>query len=342
MKYSKSFRNSILKKVLPPENRSVYSVAKEAGIAPVTINSWLSNLKSGKLDLEQDSDDPVNERGMKEKLELLLEYQKIPEDGIGEWLRQKGLHSEHIVLFRQEIAVLMVNKSDEKDTRIREKEGTSRKKPDELKATAKNQVWMWDITWLKTDVKGIYYYAYVIEDLYDRSIVGWAIYENESDEHARDLFKAVTEKEGASPEFVHSDNGSAMKGITLVAFYYRLGIVPSFSRPRVSDDNPFIESFFKTLKYTCGYPKFFSSIDHARKWFADFINWYNTSHKHSWLQYITPFQKRSGLQHEIFSNRNTVIEAAKEKYPHRWGNRATKKYVDHQAEILNRVKKDVA
>jgi transposase InsO family protein len=222
------------------------------------------------------------------------------------------------------------------------KEGTSRKKPDELKATAKNQVWMWDITWLKTDVKGIYYYAYVIEDLYDRSIVGWAIYENESDEHARDLFKTVTEKEGACPEFVHSDNGSAMKGITLVAFYYRLGIVPSFSRPRVSDDNPFIESFFKTLKYTCGYPKFFSSIDHARKWFADFINWYNTSHKHSGLQYITPFQKRSGLQHEIFSNRNAVIEAAKEKHPHRWGNRATKKYVDHQAEILNRVKKDVA
>ncbi len=132
MKYSKSFRNSILKKVLPPENRSVYSVAKEAGIAPVTINSWLSKLKSGKLDLEQDSDDPVNERGMKEKLELLLEYQKIPEDGIGEWLRQKGLHSEHIVLFRQEIAGLMVNKSDEKDTRIRELEKQLKKQEKEL------------------------------------------------------------------------------------------------------------------------------------------------------------------------------------------------------------------
>ena len=79
MKYTKSFRNSILKKVLPPENRSIYSVAKEAGIAPITINSWLANLKSGKLDMEQDSDDPANQRNMKEKLELLLEYQKIPE-----------------------------------------------------------------------------------------------------------------------------------------------------------------------------------------------------------------------------------------------------------------------
>ena len=88
MKYSKSFRNSILKKVLPPENRSVYSVAKEAGIAPVTINSWLANLKSGKMDLEQDEGNPVSERSMKEKLSLLLEYQTIPEERTGEWLRQ--------------------------------------------------------------------------------------------------------------------------------------------------------------------------------------------------------------------------------------------------------------
>ncbi|TAH59716.1 MAG: helix-turn-helix domain-containing protein [Fermentimonas caenicola] len=122
MKYSKSFRNSILKKVLPPENRSVYSVAKEAGIAPVTINSWLANLKSGKMDLEQDEDNPVSERSMKEKLSLLLEYQTIPEERTGEWLRQKGLHSEHVSLFRQEIASLMADKSDVKDKRIRELE----------------------------------------------------------------------------------------------------------------------------------------------------------------------------------------------------------------------------
>jgi transposase len=132
MKYSKSFRNSILRKVLPPENRSVYSVAKEAGIAPITINSWLASLKSGKLDLEQDSDDPANERAMKEKLELLLEYQKIPEDDNGEWLRQKGLHSEHLVMFRQEITGLMVHKSDEKDRQIRELEKKVKNQEKEL------------------------------------------------------------------------------------------------------------------------------------------------------------------------------------------------------------------
>lgn len=122
MKYSKSFRNAILRKVLPPEKRSVYSVAKEAGIAVVTINSWLANLKSGTLTVEQDGDGPVNERSFKEKLDLLLEYQRLPEEGIGEWLRQKGLHSEHIALFRQELTTHMANKSDEKDKRIKELE----------------------------------------------------------------------------------------------------------------------------------------------------------------------------------------------------------------------------
>lgn len=122
MKYSKSFRNTILKKVLPPESRSAYSVAKEAGIAVVTINSWLANLKDGTLTVEQDSDDPVNGRSMKEKFDLLLEHQKIPGQSEGEWLRQKGLHSEHVSLFRQEITSLMSDKSDEKDKRIRELE----------------------------------------------------------------------------------------------------------------------------------------------------------------------------------------------------------------------------
>ena len=122
MKYSKSFRNAVLRKVLPPETRSGYSVAKEAGIAVVTINSWLASLKSGTLTVEQDGDDPVSERSFKEQLDLLLEYQRLQEEGIGEWLRQKGLHSEHITLFRQELTTHMANKADDKDKRIKELE----------------------------------------------------------------------------------------------------------------------------------------------------------------------------------------------------------------------------
>ena len=219
--------------------------------------------------------------------------------------------------------------------RTESKEGTSRKKPDELEATKPNQVWMWDITWLKRDITGLYYYAYVIEDLYDRSIVGWAIYDHENDQNAKELFERVTKKEHAHPAFVHSDNGNPMKGITLVAFYYQLGIVPSFSRPRVSDDNPYIESFFKTLKHTCGYPRCFTTITNAREWFANFINWYNQEHKHSGLQYVTPMQKRTGKHISIFRKRNKILQAAKDKHPERWGCRATKKYSVVNAEILN-------
>lgn len=315
-------------------------LSKYLGISERTIQRWNKN---GVDDKRKGAvKDVPRKLSVSERDELYLvacsdEYKDMNPHEVYNSLLDKGIYlaseSSFYRVLREKKAL-----SHRRET----KEGSSRKKPEELRATAKNQVWMWDITWLKTDVKGIYYYAYVIEDLYDRSIVGWAIYENESDEHARDLFKSVTEKEGAWPEFVHSDNGGAMKGITLVAFYYRLGIVPSFSRPRVSDDNPFIESFFKTLKYKCGYPKFFTSVEHARKWFADFIDWYNTCHMHSGLQYITPAQKRTGLHHAIYLNRNAVLEAAKEKYPHRWGNRVTKKYVVASAEILNRVKKEVA
>jgi len=132
MKYSKSFRNSVLKKVLPPESRSIASVAKETGVAIVTINSWIAKLKNGTLLVEHDADDPVNERSMKEKLDLLLEYPKVSEENSGEWLRQKGLHSQHINLFRQELTSLMANKTDEKDKRIQELEKQVKQQKEDL------------------------------------------------------------------------------------------------------------------------------------------------------------------------------------------------------------------
>ena len=145
MKYTTSFRNSVLKKILPPSNRSVTSVSKETGVAVVTINNWLARLKEGKMSLDEDDENPSSMRNSREKLDLLIEYQTVSEENQGECLRHHGLHSEHLPLFRQE--------SNEQ-------------------FSAGEKTWMWDITWLKTDVRGIYYYAYVIEDLYDRSS-GW-------------------------------------------------------------------------------------------------------------------------------------------------------------------------
>ena len=316
------------------------TLCRYIGVSSRTIQRWN---KSGIDDRRKGAEKKVPRAFTKAEREYIYkttcsdEYKDMNPHEIYNSLLDKGIYLASESTFYR---ILREHKALEHRSECRG--GTSKKKPDELTATEKNKVWMWDITWLKTDVKGIYHYAYVIEDLFDRSVVGWMIFENESDEHAKELFKAACEKEHAHPDFVHSDNGEPMKGITLVAFYYTLGIVPSFSRPRVSDDNPYIESFFRTLKYRTEYPKFFTSLDHARTWFADFIDWYNNRHMHSGLQYITPMQKRTGEYISIFNNRNIVIQNARAAHPERWGKRAARKYEIRVAEVLNPVKKNVA
>jgi transposase InsO family protein len=193
-----------------------------------------------------------------------------------------------------------------------------RARPSELVATGPNQVWSWDITWLKTDVAGLFKFAYVVEDVFSRRIVGWAVHHREDPELAKALFEQLIRDLGVVPRFVHADNGAAMKGITLVAFLVRVGVGLSYSRPRVSNDNPFIESLFRTLKYRLGYPKRFTSLEHARVWFAGFVHWYNSEHKHSGIQYVTPMQRHRGEDRAILARRREVLEAARARHPQRW------------------------
>lgn len=304
------------------------------GLSERTVQRWK---KDGLRDRRKKADKSVVRKLTKEEEQEIYEVlcsSECKEMNVHEafnYLLDKGLY-----LASERTFYRILSKRNALAHRTEERiAGNSRHKPDELRAVAKNEIWMWDITWLKSPVTGIYYYAYVIEDLFDRSVVSWAIHENESDVHARDLFEAACIQEKTHPDFVHSDNGNPMKGITLVAFYYRLGIIPSFSRPRVSDDNPYIESFFKTLKYRCGYPKYFSTIEHARTWFADFINWYNYEHPHSGLQYVTPMQKRSGQHIAIYADRNRTLAQARERNPLRWNKNRIKVYVARTAELLN-------
>lgn len=184
--------------------------------------------------------------------------------------------------------------------------------------TAPNQVWSWDITWLRTDIRGLFHYAYTIIDLFDRSIVGWTIEDCESDEYARRLFERVIRDLGVVPEIVHADNGNPMRGLTLAAFLDKMMVSRSYSRPRCSNDNAYIESWHKTLKYTVGYPETFPSIEKAREWYADFVHWYNTEHQHSALGYVTPSERRTGKAVEIYERRNKTIRGAQAKNPGRW------------------------
>lgn len=192
------------------------------------------------------------------------------------------------------------------------------KKPEQLIATGINQVWCWDITYLKTDIAGIYYFKYTVIDIWNREIAGWTVSENESPEVAEKLFKQLSAGKEIAFLRLHSDNGNAMKGGTMLMTLYSLGITPSFSRPRVSDDNPYIESFFKTMKYHPSYPRRFSSIEEARKWCTYFVDWYNTVHRHSGIGWVTPEQRRLGIDSELFRKRNDTLMKAYIEKPERF------------------------
>lgn len=194
-------------------------------------------------------------------------------------------------------------------------------KPQGYKATAPNQVWSWDITYLAASVVGMFFRLYLIMDVYSRKVVGWEVHESELAAHASVLIHKACLAEGiAGKELVlHSDNGSPMKGATMLATLQRLGIVPSFSRPSVSDDNPYSEALFKTLKYTPAYPsKRFDSLDEARAWVHRFVQWYNVEHHHSALKFVTPAQRHNGEEEGILEKRRQVYELARKQRPERW------------------------
>jgi hypothetical protein len=184
-----------------------------------------------------------------------------------------------------------------------------------------NQVWSWDITYLRAPVVGMFFYLYLFVDVWSRKIVAHAVHECEDSELASELFESVvSEQRLEGVELVlHQDNGSPMKGATLKATIERLGVIPSYSRPHVSDDNPYSESLFRTLKYRPHYPrKPFESLEEARRWVEDFVTWYNHEHLHSSIGFVTPLDRHDGNADAILAKRKAVYEQARQRHPERW------------------------
>lgn len=194
-------------------------------------------------------------------------------------------------------------------------------RPKELVARAPNQIWCWDITYMRAAVRGTFYFLYLVVDVFSRKIVAWTVESEESQDLAVDMIERAT-REQRVPEnalILHADNGGPMKGSTMVATLQRLGIVPSFSRPRVSDDNAYAEALFKTLKYRPAYPRRpFASLADARRWVEDFVSWYNGEHLHSAIRYVTPDDRHAGRDVAILAARKAVYRAAKTRTPRRW------------------------
>lgn len=194
-------------------------------------------------------------------------------------------------------------------------------KPPALVSTQPDQIYCWDITYLPASIRGTYFYLYLFVDIFSRKIVGWQVYERESSELAAQLLHDICQRQGVAQgqPTVHSDNGSPMKGETMLATMQRLGVAHSRSRPSVSNDNPYSESLFRTLKYRPQMPvKPFADLLHARRWVAELVHWYNHEHRHSAIRFVTPTQHHAGIDQDLLNQRVNVYAAAREKNPHRW------------------------
>jgi putative transposase len=189
-------------------------------------------------------------------------------------------------------------------------------------ANCPGEVLVWDITYLASQVRGQFFYLYMFMDVFSRKIVGYEVYSEENGDLAVVVVNRflIREHWHNRAMILHSDNGAPMKSQTLKVKLEELGVMPSYSRPRVSNDNAYAESVFRTLKYRPQWPsKGFKDLATARAWVEGFAQWYNYEHKHSKIRFVTPHERHSGLDQAILDKRKAVLEAAKQKTPERWG-----------------------
>jgi putative transposase len=207
--------------------------------------------------------------------------------------------------------------------RSRAKAPKQRRPPTTHIATGPRQVWCWDMTYLPAQVLGRWFHLYLILDLYSRRIVGWEVHDSDHADHAAHLVRRTALTEGiaalAIKPVLHGDNGSTLKATTVLAMLNWLGVKPSYSRPRVSDDNAYAESLFRTAKYRPEFPvKGFDTLNDARAWAISFVHWYNVDHRHSGIRYVSPAQRHAGEDHAILAARHALYATARELNPARW------------------------
>jgi putative transposase len=206
-------------------------------------------------------------------------------------------------------------------------------------ATAPREVWCWDMTYLPAQVAGRWFYLYLILDVYSRKIVGFEVHDSDDADHAAQLLKRTALAEGIHAmrrkPVLHGDNGATLKATTVLAMLHWLGIAPSYSRPRVSDDNAFAESVFRTAKYRPEFPdKGFADLDAARRWAVAFVRWYNHEHRHSGIRYVSPAQRHEGRDRAILAARRELYRQAREAHPRRWSG-ATRNWTPIGSVTLN-------
>jgi len=298
-----------------------YKACEILGISERSLQRWHMQTPSAKEDQRRHTQrEPANKLSAEEKLKIINicnseNYKSLSPCQIVPTLLDNGIY------MASESSFYRILHEHGQLTHRGKRQISKRNKPKGYTATGPNQVWTWDITYLPAAIKGVFYYLYMITDIYSRKVVAWEVHDNQSDDLASQLMKRAYLSEGVSGKEIvlHSDNGSPMKGATMLSTLQHLGVIPSFSRPSVSNDNPYSEALFKTLKYTPIYPsKPFDTIDVARAWVLKFARWYNNHHRHSGIKFVTPNDRHTGADIIILKNREKIYLKARERTPERW------------------------
>ncbi len=320
MTHERESMMTLIKEAMDAGARQIKACAI-VGISGKTYQRW-SQAHHGCGDGRQSAHhQPTNKLSDLERRHLLNvanspEYQHLSPSQIVPKLADKGIYIASESTFYR-----VLREENQLQHRQKSKPTHPAKKPKALVATGPNQIYSWDITYLPTVVKGLFFYLYLVMDIYSRKVVGWQVYHDESSALAADLMRDICQQENIQPKQVtlHSDNGSPMKGATMLATLQQLGIMPSFSRPSVSNDNPYSESLFRTLKYRPEYPEHpFEDLVSARQWVHGFVQWYNHEHQHSAISFVTPQQRHLKQDTAILQHRTDVYHQAKSRHPERW------------------------
>ena len=296
------------------------------GLSPRTLQRWRNPAGGIREDRRPSAGrpPPANKLSEAERDEIVAtcnapEFASLPPSQIVPRLADQGRYiASESSMYR------VLRERGQNHRRGRARPPTRRKPPASFEAKAPCQVWSWDITWLPGPIAGTFFHLYLMLDIFSRKIVGWEVHDRETADFAAQVLRRAVLAEACltSPLVLHADNGGPMKGATMKVTMERLGVVASFSRPRVSNDNPFSEALFRTCKYVPAWPaKGFGSIEEARAWVSEFVRWYNTQHRHSALRFVTPDQRHRGEDRALLASRHQVYELARAARPERWSGR---------------------
>jgi len=295
-------------------------VADNIGVSARTLIRWRKQEAGGRDRRTGPLTAPGNKLNEKERQQVIdiansASFRNLSPKQIVPKLADQGIY------LASESSFYRILKEQQMMTHRQASKPSTPRRPKEHLATGPCQVWSWDITYLKTPVKGLFFYLYMIVDVWSRKIVAAQVFGEESSDYSSMLLAHACMVHGIAPNklVLHSDNGGPMKGATMLATMHKLGVMPSFSRPSVSNDNPYSESLFRTMKYRPEYPdKPFATIEQAQSWVDGFLFWYNTQHQHSAIRFVTPDDRHYGKEKQLLNNRRKVYNDARSRHPERW------------------------